>query len=304
MTRGRYARAGHLRRGYGPGSGCGRWLWIGVGLFGTLTLCCALGFLIPLLIPTGGLSILVLGVDARPGEDIEYARTDSILWLGVQPNQTRVSVLSIPRDLFITMPGYDLQRINTIHRTAGLETYGSGPRALKESVGVSFGVTPDRYARLSFEAFAALVDAVGGVEIDVPRTIIDDAYPAPDGTGTISVRFNPGAQQMDGATALIYARTRHADDDYQRAARQQQVLRAVAGKLANPLYWPGALAALLRHVDTDLTPVDLWRVGPSLLLNGLRAESRVIERGDLVSVPDGARPDYDALRPWISERFE
>lgn len=284
--------------------GCGRWVWIAVGFFGTGVLCCALAFIIPLLIPAGAVNILVIGVDARPDEEIEYARTDSILWLGVQPNQLRVSLLSIPRDLYIDMPGYGSQRVNTIHRTAGLENFGSGPQVLKDSVGLSFGVQPDRYVRLGFDAFVALVDAVGGVEVNVPRAIVDNAYPAPDGTGTITVRFDPGVQWMDGATALMYARTRHADDDYQRAARQQQVLSAVAGKLANPVYWLPASAAILRNVDTDLSPFDLWRAAPSLVVNGFRPELLVIDREYIVSVGGGAAPNYAMLRPWISERFE
>jgi LCP family protein required for cell wall assembly len=295
-----------LQRSYGQGQrrvGCGRWLWVAVGFFGTGIFCCALAFIIPLIVPAGVVNILIIGVDARPDEEIEYARTDSILLVGVQPNRMRVSLLSIPRDLYIDMPGYGLQRVNTIHRTAGLDDFGTGPQALKDSIGLSFGVQPGRYVRLGFDAFVALVDAVGGVEVDVPRTIVDDAYPTSDG-GTTTVRFNPGLQWMDGTTALIYARTRHADDDYQRAARQQQVLGAVAGKLANPIYWLPASASILRNVDTDLSPFDLWRAAPSLLVNGFRPEHLVIDREYIVSVAGGAAPNYDKLRPWISERFE
>jgi hypothetical protein len=85
-------------------------------------------------------------------------------------------------------------------------------------------------AQINFDGFAAIIDAVGGVTIDVPRAIVDDAYPTPD-FGVTQVSFEPGRQQMDGQRALIYARTRHADSDFGRAERQQQVINALFDKL-------------------------------------------------------------------------
>lgn len=85
-------------------------------------------------------------------------------------------------------------------------------------------------AQINFDGFARVIDALGGVTIDVPRRIVDDAYPTPD-FGTVRVEFEPGPQRMDGARALIYARTRHADSDFGRAERQQQVVRAVVSEL-------------------------------------------------------------------------
>lgn len=264
--------------------------------------CCVLSLIVPLLLPP--ISLLVLGVDARSegGESVEYARTDTILLVGI--GRAQVSMLSIPRDLFIEMPGYGQQRANTIHRTAGLENPGSGPRALKDSIALSFGIrAPARFVRLDFEGFTALVDAVGGVQIDVPRALVDNQYPDGQG-GTRTVRFEAGLQWMDGETALIYARTRQADDDYARAGRQQQVLRAVAGRLVNPFYWPGVAVALLRYIDTDMSPLDLWRVATPLLLHTGSAETLVIDRSYIRPVAGGAAPDYDRLRPWLRGRFD
>src|SRR4029450_12144623 len=120
---------------------------------------------------------------------------------------------------------------------------GRGADLLIESLAQDFGVQVDRYARLQFNGFVELIDAVGGVTIDVERSIVDDSYPTPDG-GVTTVRFDSGVQHMDGEHALAYARTRHADDDYQRADRQQQVISALMSRMANPAYWPAVIAVL------------------------------------------------------------
>jgi LCP family protein required for cell wall assembly len=115
----------------------------------------------------------------------------------------------------------------------------------------------DAVAQINFDGFAKVIDVLGGVDIDVPTHIIDDEYPTPD-FGTTRIEFKPGVQHMDGATALIYARTRHADSDFGRAERQQQVLRAIAAELRRrgPLgqAWlaPGLLGGLDGAVTTTL----------------------------------------------------
>lgn len=113
---------------------------------------------------------------------------------------------------------------------------------------------------------------------------------------------------MDGERALQYARTRHQDDDYQRAERQQQVVDALIRKLSNPAQvfrWPRALYVLRAHTDTDLSVWDLLEAGPALLLGWSGRESRVLERDDLIGMAAGYWvPDYDALAPWIAAQFD
>lgn len=260
---------------------------------------CALAYLV---FPPAPLDVLILGLDARPGEGT-LARTDSIMLLGVNPAQLRVSLLSIPRDLFLDVPGYGLQRINTINVLGEMEAVGRGVALMRESIAANFGINPDRYALLDFNGFVGLIDAVGGVTIDVERAIVDDFYPTEDG-GTIQVRFDPGVQTMNGDRALIYARTRHSDDDYARAARQQQVLDALALRLRNPLHWLAAAGALNAAVTTDLSLFDLLGIAPSIILNAGRFERLVIDRDYITSSAGAAVPDYAALAPWLDERFE
>jgi anionic cell wall polymer biosynthesis LytR-Cps2A-Psr (LCP) family protein len=145
---------------------------------------------------------------------------------------------------------------------------------------------------------------VGGVTIDVDRTIRDDSYPTPDG-GTISVQFDPGVQAMDGERALIYARTRHADDDYRRAERQQQVISALSQRLINPLRWPVAVRIITRSMDTNLSLWDMASAAPTVLLNAGRFERFVIERSTIITDANGnAIPNYSLITPWLAGRFQ
>lgn len=264
---------------------------------------CGLMLVAYLVFPPPHLDVLVLGLDARQGEGA-LTRADSVMLVGVDPARLRVSVLSIPRDVFIEVPNYGLQRINTINMLGEQEAAGRGPTLLADAVEQSFGVRAERYVRLDFAGFVELVDAVGGIAVDVERTIIDDAYPTDDG-GTTSIRFESGLQYLDGERALQYARTRHADDDYQRAERQQQVMSALVGRLANPLHWPAALDVLRRRVDSNLSLFDLLALSPPVLLSGGRFDQLVLNRDYLLGTAEGnAVPDYEKIKPWLEGRFE
>jgi polyisoprenyl-teichoic acid--peptidoglycan teichoic acid transferase len=264
---------------------------------------CGLTLVIYLVFPPPQIDILVMGVDSREGEGW-LARADSIILVGINPSQLRVSLLSIPRDLSVDTPGYGMQRINAVNMLGEMEQEGRGPALLSEAVKQSFGVSMERAVRLNFNGFVELVDAVGGLTIDVERAIVDDLYPTADG-GVTSIRFESGFQHMDGERALIYARTRHSDDDYRRAERQQQVVSALLGRLANPVYWPAALSVLNRSVDTNLTLWDMLRLAPPVILNRGRFEQFVIDRDKITATAEGvAIPDYDQLTPWLVGRFD
>ena len=258
---------------------------------------CVIFFALYVAFPPPSINVLVLGVDAR-GNEGNVVRTDSIIIVGVQPSHLRVSALSVPRDVFIYTPDYGDQRINSINVLGEVESPGSGIPLLRSSIQSSFDIPVDRYIWLDFRAFRALVDSVGGVDIEVMRHIVDYQYPTED-YGTMQIEFQPGWQHMDGATALIYARTRHGDDDYRRAERQQQVLSAVASKLINPIYIPGAVIALTQNSRTDLNIIDIVQIAPSMLASLGNLERNVIDRDELVGREGYVIPNYQALAPWI-----
>lgn len=269
----------------------------------TPVFCCGVTLLIYLVFPPPHIDILILGVDSRPGEGF-VSRTDSIMLLGLDPAHLRTSILSIPRDVFIEVPGFGEQRINTVNVLGEEQGQGRGADLLIASIAQDFGVQVDRYARLQFSGFVELIDAVGGVTIDVERSLVDDSYPTPDG-GVTTVRFDSGVQNMDGERALIYARTRHADDDYQRANRQQQVISALMAKMANPLRWPAVISVLNGALDTNLTVLDLALLAPPVFLNAGRYDRLVIDRDYILGSAGGnAVPNYEKIKPWLEGRFE
>ena len=185
-------------------------------------------------LPAGRFNVLVLGTDMRPNDTDHTPRSDTIMLANVDTISHTVRIMSIPRDLIVTIPGYGRNKINAAYVFG--EYYhepGGGPALALQTVSNLFNVPVDYYVTLNFDGFRAIVDAVGGMAIDVPYSIDDDSYPDDeDGNpnGTITVHFDAGWQCMDGKTALRYARTRHADNDFARSKRQLQVIMAIRQK--------------------------------------------------------------------------
>lgn len=279
--------------------GCFAMSFVGV----LLLLCsCIASLALYVVLPPQPLDILVMGLDSR-GNEGTVTRTDSIVIVGINPSQLDVSLLSIPRDIFINVPNYGLQRINTVNVLAEIEVAGTGPSLLADSIEASFGIGIDKYIRLDFQAFTALVDAIGGITIDVPSTVVDNAFPTAD-YGTMSVRFEQGRQHMNGEMALIYARTRHQDDDYQRAARQQLVIGAISRKLLNPINWIPAWVAIQTNTETNLNPIDIAFLAPPILLSAGDLNQLVINREYILPGDGYVIPNYNALTPYITENFD
>jgi LCP family protein required for cell wall assembly len=194
---------------------------------------------------TGGMNLLIVGVDERPGHPEEGVRSDTLILVHLDALGRWASMLSIPRDTRVNVRDIGETKINVAYGQGYANAEALyGPGTTPQQGGMSLagqtveqllqlpqrGQRVDAVAQINFDGFAKVIDALGGIDIDVPRPIVDDAYPTPD-FGTTRVEFKPGLQHMTGAEALIYARTRHADSDFGRAERQQQVLRAIAAEL-------------------------------------------------------------------------
>lgn len=269
---------------------------------------CMCGTMFYVVVPPPTTNILILGVDTRDdsGETADIARTDSIMIMSVNPSSRKVSLMSIPRDLFIDTPNYGYLRVNTVIREAELANEGTGVTELTTALENTFGIQIDHYVRLNFEAFVDVVDAVGGLKIDVKEQIKDYDYPTED-YGTMYVEFEVGEQKMDGDTALIYARTRHSDDDYHRAARQQQVVSALMGKLTNPFYiyrWPAVIVAVLDNLETDMHLGNMISILPGIGLYGRNPDRFVIEREYLMDSGGYATPNVEAMQSWVDEHMK
>jgi LCP family protein required for cell wall assembly len=216
--------------------------------------------------------VLLLGVDQRGGEP---TRSDTIILANLDFERNEARVLSVPRDLYVEIPyGFLWHKINAAYaigenpERAALVGGGSG--LMTATLRYNFGIDViDEVAVVNFEGFVEGVDALGGIDLIVPRRLVDSRYP--DGMRTITVVFEPGQQHMNGARALRYARIRHADSDFGRIQRQQEVILAVQQKASNPaiILKAPSLLSVLRDgaLKTSLTldeQVRLARWGASL----------------------------------------
>jgi LCP family protein required for cell wall assembly len=201
-------------------------------------------------------NVLLLGIDQRENDPGPW-RTDTMILLSIDMATESAAMLSIPRDLWVTIPGYGENRINMAHFLGDYRDYPGGGVALaKKTVWSAMGVPVHYYVRINFSGFERAVDAIGGLDIEVSQRIYDETYP--DGNyGIMLVDIPAGPQQMDGKTALQFARSRHGSSDFDRMARQQQVIMAVRDKAVGmdiPLSSiPRLIEILGDTVQTDLT---------------------------------------------------
>jgi LCP family protein required for cell wall assembly len=170
-------------------------------------------------------TVLLLGTDRRSSGSTND-NTDTLMLFHLDPNARRAVILSIPRDLYVEIPGHGQGRVNTAY--AWGEQGGTGGLALaRQTISTTLGVPVQHAVLLDFHAAVTLIDAIGGVDVDVPYAISDPTYPD-SGTGYDPFYLPAGRQHLDGATALKYARTRvTSGGDFDRNARQRQVVLAV-----------------------------------------------------------------------------
>lgn len=221
----------------------------------------------PGLASTGPSFLLVIGSDARPGQSPEQTRADSIHIVGVNPTRGAVSILGIPRDSFVPIPGAGTNRINSALALGG-------PELMVRTIEQLTGVGIDGYVLTGFAGFRDLVNAVGGIRVRVP-------YPMSDPFSRAF--FRPGLTRMTGRDALAFTRDRHdvPGGDYGRSLNQGRMLIAalrqlkadVARNPASLLNWIAAGARILR---TDLGLSDMIRLLLSMpSLDPSRVENRV-----------------------------
>ena len=202
----------------------------------------------------GRINVLLLGMggENHPGGTL----TDTIMVASIKPATNEVAMLSVPRDLYVSVDDYGKDKINAAYALGEQKKYSGGGMALsKETVGKTLDLPIHYTIRADFEGFSKMVDAVGGVDIDVEEDLYDPFYP----DGYYSIK--KGRYHMDGKAALKYARSRETTSDFDRSKRQQKIIVAVKEKvlsvstLTNPQEMNDILSALGDHIKTDM---QLW----------------------------------------------
>ncbi len=194
------------------------------------------------------MTVLVAGIDSNPdraSRDMPI-NTDALIVASVNASHDRIAMVSLPRDT-VDIPlsggGVWSRKINSLFAVHGIE-------ALQGALQEAYGVPIDYYLTLNMSDFGALVDAVGGVDVDVPYAIHDL---------TVKLNLKAGVHHFSGNSALSYVRTRHQDGDFARAGRQQQVLMAIFEKLVDPTTKLdiGRLLATFGSLKTNLPLAEL-----------------------------------------------
>jgi LCP family protein required for cell wall assembly len=218
---------------------------------------------------TDRVNVLLMGIDRRPGEPF-VSRTDSMMLVSIDPVGHTASILSIPRDLYVVIPGRGRDRINTafVYGASGNNPAG-GAALARQTIEYNLGVRVSHYILVDFGAVIEGIDILGGIDVDVPFIINDPTYPDMN-YGYDPLYIPSGQQHLDGELALKYARTRHVDNDFGRAQRQQQVILAAREK-AMSLGLAGLMAKapllyrqLEQGIRTDLSLEQILRLATTV----------------------------------------
>lgn len=253
--------------------------------------------------------ILLLGVDERPSDN-SPGRSDTIIVVRIDPQAPRVDMFSIPRDLLVAIPGYaEGTKVNGAYPAGeSSDIPGGGPSLVAQTIELNFGVPIDHFATVDIPGLEQIIDILGGVIIDVPAQLKDDQYPTDDYRFTRAY-FPTGPQLMTGEQAVRYARTRHADNDFRRSERQQQLLialreQAIQSGLIGDL--PELISEVGDAVRTDLSlrqTLSLARLAQELPRENIWVhqltpymEPQIINEGYYLV------GDWEALR-WVTQNL-
>jgi LCP family protein required for cell wall assembly len=263
----------------------------------------------PVPVAADAINIVVLGSDQRP--DWSEWHTDVVQVVSVQRSTGAVSVISVPRDLYLYIPGFWMSRINFADFYGEAYGYeGGGPALVRDTLLYNLGIRIDYYVRTNFDGLIGIVDTAGGVDIPV-HCRLSDYWPYPDDNGEYPIlTMEPGVHHMDGETALWYARSRKTTSVFARECRQQQVLQALwhKGRDAGMLTRVPALWKQGRDmVETDLTftdILDLARIALSLEDQRVRFYNVGADMVTPWTTPYGGAvflPRWEEIQPVVAE---
>ncbi len=217
-----------------------------------------------------GLTVLLIGMDNRPQEKY-LGNTDTIMLARIDYEKKRISVLSIPRDTQIYIPGHGLAKINAAARVKN--SYRGTVQAVEDLLGQKI----DGYATINFDGFKNIIDTLGGITVNVDKDMYYDTGDKEDGI----IDLKKGKQLLNGKQALQYARFRYDPlGDITRVGRQQEVIKAVFAKLrqpANLIKIPFLIPNIYAMTNTDINLGQMWSIGKLLTSEDIEISSQTLE---------------------------
>lgn len=254
-------------------------------------------------------NFLVIGLDRRP-DGTGPALADTLLVVVLDEQSQHVGLVSVPRDLYVDIPDSATDRINTVYQVA--KRTKRDPLELVSRVVADTLKLPIEHAlALDLGVFERAVDAVGGVDVEVPCPISDNFVDARAEGGRRLLDLDAGRRHLDGVTAAMYVRSRHGRSDFHRARRQQAVLLGVRQNLAGlgVLELPDLFGAFEASVETDMRRIDLLALGRrALALDPTHLHGLVIghEHVQGFRTPEGKSvllPNYEAIDASLAKLF-
>jgi len=235
----------------------------------------------------GRVNILLIGVggENHPGGNLN----DVTMVVSIDPANEDVAMLSIPRDLYMAIPGQYSSRINAAYALGEDDPTTTGHDLVEATVEDLLDIDIHYFAKIDFDGFVDGINEVGGITVDVPEAIYDPFIQSKYGNGRYGFSVNTGEQYMDGETALQYARSRKTTSDFDRAARQQIILQAVKdkalslGTLTNPLVINDLLGVIRDHFLTDVSIQE----GLRMLEIAKTIDTNEIRTAVIDNAPDG-----------------
>jgi LCP family protein required for cell wall assembly len=255
------------------------------------------------------INIVVLGSDRRPHWDDWH--TDVVQVVSIQPAVPAVTILSIPRDLYLYIPGFWMSRINFADMYGEQYDYpGGGPALVQQTLLYNLGIPVHLYVRTDFEGFVGIVNVLGGIDIPV-HCRLQDYWPVRDASGRYPIKtLEPGFHHMDGDTALWYARSRKTTSLFSREERQQAVLYAIWDKARSAGFLaqiPDLWQQLREMVVTDIQFADVLKLADvALRIEESDVRFRNIGAYDVIPwrTPYGGAvllPNWNQIGPIVAE---
>jgi LCP family protein required for cell wall assembly len=239
---------------------------------------------------------MVLGIDRAP-DGTDLGRSDTNILVTVRPLRPYVGVLSIPRDLWVTIPGVGENRINTAHFFAEGEEPGSGPNATLDTIQQNFGVPVKYFIRIRFDGIVNIVDALGGLDVELDNPMAG---------------LPQGVHHLSGDQALVFVRDRQGTDDFFRMLQGQFFIAELIEQLIQPDSWPhlpAVISAINDSIDTNI-PIWIWpRLGFAFLRTGPSGIDYHVINRDYVTpttTSEGAQvliPNWPLILPLVDQIF-
>ncbi len=255
--------------------------------------CVTLGVYV--LVP-GNISLLILGIDNAPHHSF-VGRSDTIIMTTFDPIKPYAGMLSVPRDLWVTIPRVGENRINSAHFFAEANLPGSGPSAAIDTIEMNTGVKMQYYIRIRFDGLIEIVDAMGGVDIDLSEPMAG---------------YQPGHYHLNGNKALAFARHRLGSDDFFRMKQGQFLIKSMIKQMLLPgklIKAPQVLTAIVSSADTNLPVWQFPRIMITLFMVGFDdIDNQVIDREYVTSytTDQGANvllPEWSLIMPLMNKMF-